>query len=373
MEGLDKERPLSLYIHVPFCLRKCDYCAFYSLPSDAVDADAMDRYLDIILGEISALNREWGKPYHTVFIGGGNPGMLGFSRLKCILSLAQENGRADETTIEINPESLSDGIQELDGLLTRVSVGIQSLDDRTLRTLGRSCGREASLRALSLLSKLPFSFNADIITAVPGQSIAGTLQDIEEICAYGPDHISFYCLTFEEGTPLSRRSAPLSGEEEAGFLSAGWARLRSLGYRHYEISNFAREGKECLHNRVYWELGQYVGFGPGAESSIGYPLAVSMRDSETLEAFLARPEMSVTFLSEDETKEELLLTALRTVYGIDKEEYRRRFSEDFTDRYGAFISRLDRSWYADSGERFALTEEGFMFLDRIILELAMAI
>ena len=373
IEGLDQERPLSLYIHVPFCASKCSYCAFYSLPLSSAGNDAVERYTDFIKAEISALSREWKKPYHTVFIGGGNPGILGYRRLKEMLSIACENGKPEEVTIEINPENVNDEIMMLDGLLTRVSVGIQSLDEKTLRTLGRNASAEAARKALSVLSGLPFDFNADIITAVPGQSIGSSLHDIEEIASYGPGHISLYCLTFEEGTPLARQLVPLDGDEEADFLTSCWKLLGELGYRHYEISNFAKPGKECLHNKVYWNLGQYIGFGPGAESSVGYRKAVSMRDSDTLDGFLRRPEQTVSFLSEDETEEEYLLVSLRTASGIQKREYGERFSHSFDQRYGAFIDKLEKDWYMNDDDHFSLTEAGFLFLDRIILELAMAI
>ena len=373
IEGLDQERPLSLYIHVPFCASKCSYCAFYSLPLSSAGNDAVERYTDFIKAEISALSREWKKPYHTVFIGGGNPGILGYRRLKEMLFIACENGKPEEVTIEINPENVSDEIMMLDGLLTRVSVGIQSLDEKTLRTLGRNASAESARKALSVLSGLPFDFNADIITAVPGQSIGSSLHDIEEIASYGPAHISLYCLTFEEGTPLARQLVPLDGDEEADFLTSCWKLLGELGYRHYEISNFAKPGKECLHNKVYWNLGQYIGFGPGAESSVGYRKAVSMRDSDTLDGFLRRPEQTVSFLSEDETEEEYLLVSLRTASGIQKREYGERFSHSFDQRYGAFIDKLEKDWYMNDVEHFSLTEAGFLFLDRIILELAMAI
>ena len=264
-------------------------------------------------------------------------------------------------------------IMMLDGLLTRVSVGIQSLDEKTLRTLGRNASAESARKALSVLSGLPFDFNADIITAVPGQSIGSSLHDIEEIASYGPGHISLYCLTFEEGTPLARQLVPLDGDEEADFLTSCWKLLGELGYRHYEISNFAKPGKECLHNKVYWNLGQYIGFGPGAESSVGYRKAVSMRDSDTLDGFLRRPEQTVSFLSEDETEEEYLLVSLRTASGIQKREYGERFSHSFDQRYGAFIDKLEKNWYVNDDDHFSLTEAGFLFLDRIILELAMAI
>ena len=132
-------------------------------------------------------------------------------------------------------------------------------------------------------------------------------------------------------------------------------------------------GKECLHNKVYWSLGQYIGFGPGAESSIGYSEAVSMREPETIEEYIRKPELTCFNLTREETEEEVLLTSLRTIYGIDKGEYSKRFGKDFDALYSERISALDPDCYIDSPDRFSLTEEGFLKLDRIILEMAMAL
>ena len=373
MKGLDPSRPLSLYIHVPFCRSKCDYCAFYSVPSSSYDANTINRYMRIILSEIDALNREWNAPYRTIFIGGGNPGMLGYGRISEILAKAEENGMPEEVSIEINPEDVTDDIYTLRPLLTRVSVGIQSMNERTLRRLGRNASVSDNERALSILSRSPFRWNADIITAVPGESVEECLSDIRTVASYGPGHISFYCLSFEEGTPLIARECPIGEEEEARFLEEGWNELRALGYEHYEISNFARNGEHCLHNEVYWDLGQYVGFGPGAEGSIGYSKAVSMRDAEPLSRFLSDPELSCTPLSGTETEEEYLLVALRTSRGICKESYRERFGKDFDAVYGSLIEAMDETAYLDTPSSFSLTEKGFLTLDWVILHLSMGI
>ena len=328
MEGLDKSRDLSLYIHVPFCARKCDYCAFYSIPVSG-DDERIEKYMSFILAELDALSREWGRAYKTIFIGGGNPGMLGYERLGRILREACRNGFAEECTIEINPENVSDDIISLSPYLTRVSVGIQSMDSAVLKMLGRNADIASNEKALSILSASPFDFNADIMTAVPGFAPEATLRDIEKIASYSPDHISLYCLAFEEGTPLAARAVPIGDEGERNALLASWSFLADLGYRHYEVSNFARDGKECMHNKVYWDLGQYIGFGPGAESSIGYGMALSMREPESLDGYLSKPELTCYPLSAEETEEEVLLTSLRTVYGIDKKEYSIRFGKDF--------------------------------------------
>ena len=138
MKGLDYTKPLSLYIHVPFCTRKCDYCAFYSVPLASADRSWMEKFVSLVIAEIEALNKDFGKPYRTVFIGGGNPGVIGYGNIRRIIEKTQENGRSEEVTIEINPENVSKEIYSLFPLLTRVSVGIQSMDDDVLLHLGRN-------------------------------------------------------------------------------------------------------------------------------------------------------------------------------------------------------------------------------------------
>lgn len=373
IKQFDSTKPLSLYIHVPFCSRKCDYCAFYSLGADCYSRDDIDAYTDLIIKEIKALNEDYGKPYHTIFIGGGNPGILGYDRIRRILEAAECMGMPEECTIEINPENVSSEICSLHPYVSRVSVGVQSLNDDVLRTLGRNASKDNALRALSILRDSPFDFNADIITAVPGESIGDSIRDIEQVASFSPDHISLYCLTFEEGTRLIERLEPIGDDSEAMFLEECWKRLRELGYEHYEVSNFARPGKRCKHNMVYWNLGQYIGFGPGAESSVGYTEAVSMADSYPLSAFLKGPEMRCEILTKDETEEEYLLTKLRTIDGIEFGEYRKRFGCSFAERYSEGIKGLDRGCYEMTGESFHVTEKGMMILNSVILSLSLCI
>lgn len=369
MEGLDCTRPLSLYIHVPFCHTKCGYCAFYSVPEHLRCDDDVGRYTERTIASIERLTAEYDKPFHTVFIGGGNPGTIGRERLESILRAALAHGRPEECTSEINPEDLSESFLSIDAI-DRISVGIQSMDDDVLKTLGRNASAEDNRRALSMLSGSGRRFNADIITAVPGERVSTTISDIETIAGYGAGHISYYCLTFEEGTPLASRLEPVSEDLEIEFLKRGWERLDELGYRHYEVSNFAKAGEECLHNKVYWELGQYIGIGPGAESSIGWSRAVSLREPEDLRSYNEGLNGTGVRLTSDETEEEFLMTALRTSQGIDKRIYLERFGYDFDSRYGEAISSLDAALYRNNCQSFSLTEDGFMLLDTVILTLA---
>lgn len=374
---LDIDRPVSLYIHIPFCTTKCGYCAFYSLPEKAVCADEKDKFFHTLIKQIDSLVDYLGKPFYTVFIGGGNPAMLGIDRLRDILEHAMKAGKSQECTIEINPEHVDDKLELLLPYITRISCGIQSFSDKALSVLGRNATEEINTRALEFLSGLQkkhnIQFNGDLITCIPGYNLEGTLADIEKLVSYKPDHISLYALTFEEGTRLVSEQLPLENGEEEAILKSCWSRLETLGYEQYEVSNFARDGHYCLHNKVYWSLGQYIGLGPSAESSAGYSDIVSSRQAETLDGYLKDPSFRSIALTRDEGEEEFLLSSLRTKTGIDKSEFSRRFGHDFDQRFAPFIKRLEPSHYRNMSSSFSITPQGFMVLDSIILELAMAI
>ncbi len=299
--------------------------------------------------------------------------MLGYDRICRLLETAEEFGRPAEVTVEINPENIDSSVSDLSGYATRISVGIQSLNANTLSLLGRNAERDASLKALSILSSSGFDFNADIITAVPGESINEALDDIRAVSQFGPGHISYYCLSFEENAPITRRLAPLEDSEESLFLRKGWALLEKLGYEHYEISAFAKPGKRSIHNQVYWDLGQYIGIGATAESSFGYERLISARDNESAEDFIINPGLVCSPLSDEEYEEEYIMLRLRVREGIVKKTYKNRFGYDFDERFKSCIQKLDNEWIVNDSEHFALTEEGFLFLDYIILALVMAI
>ena len=377
MDYLDNTKPVSLYIHIPFCTTKCGYCAFYSLEEKAVREGEKERFLNVLMRQLDALVEDLKRPFHTIFIGGGNPGIIGYDNLYRILKLASRYGKAKDCTTEINPETLNENIAPLFEYLTRISVGIQSMKDESLITLGRNAKKETNIKALNLLSKFKneygISFNADIMTNIPGENIQDALNDIDEVASFNPDHISLYSLTFEEGTRLIESCVPMDEEEQRKMLISCWDKLESLGYHQYEISNFARKGKECLHNKVYWALGQYIGLGPTAESSVGYRTIISSREPDSLSDYLVNPSFESVKLKGYEAEEEYLLTTLRTGTGIDKKEYFSRFCEDFDEKYGTFIQKLDKNLYEDTDQRFCLTREGFLLLDNVILSLAMAI
>lgn len=370
IDSYSPDKPLSLYIHVPFCRSRCDYCAFYST---LFDEDNREGYYRILEGELESVVEDVRRPFHTVYFGGGNPVLLGTSRILSLIRIAERYGKSAETTVEINPEDVSPEIGKLYPSVTRISTGIQSMSDKTLTFLNRRTRVKDNIKAMEYLSSSPFIWNADIMTAVPGTDVADTLYDIDRVISYRPHHISFYCLTFEEGTPLIKRCAPLGDEMERDYLVLGWNKLRKSGYRHYEISAFSLPGSECLHNSVYWTLGQYIGLGPQAESFLGYTTGTTMRNRESIEDFICNPGFDCEPLTKEETEESYLLTALRTDNGIKKDYYRERFKLSFDDLYSDRITTLDPKWYINTDEAFSLTEKGMLMLNTVILTLSMAI
>lgn len=362
--------PISLYIHVPFCHSRCDYCGFYST---IYNKENCDRYFSLLKRELIEVVEDLKRSFETIYFGGGNPIFLGIDRIKELILIASKYGKSKEVTIEINPEDVTKDIVDLFPSVNRISTGIQSMKDSTLSLLNRKTRVDDNYKALDILSSSPFIWNCDLITAVPGTNPSDTLKDIEIVTTFKPHHLSLYCLTFEENTPLIRRLSPLSSDKEALFLLSGWQKLRENGYRHYEVSSFCREGYECKHNMVYWTLGQYIGLGPSSEGFLGYTEGVSMRNEENLEDFLNKRDFNCEILNRIETEESYLITILRTIYGVNKMEYKKRFKEDFDIKYGERISLLERKWFINNETSFSLTEEGMMMLDTVILTLSFAI
>ena len=326
LQSFDIGKGLSLYIHVPFCIKKCAYCAFYS--RSCCSDELMDAYLRRLLREIGLVNELMaGKPFETAFIGGGNPGCLGAGRLSEIAEAVCRNGRPAEFSAEMNPESLDESFFPLfDKYLTRLSMGVQSLDETALSFLGRNADLKSTRRGLELSQKLRketgCNLSYDLITCLgPWHD---ELEDVGKLVGnYPSDHLSVYALTLEEGTPLYKRRPHLPSEDEQyEILDRVWNYLSSQGYEHYEVSNFAKDGKRCAHNCRYWAYEQYLGLGPAAAST-----AFSEDGSAHRFCFGSDVDSYVSgepltgFETEDldsrEAVEELILMGLRYKGGLD--------------------------------------------------------
>ncbi len=262
----------SLYVHLPFCAAKCHYCDFFSVPDEGQDVDGM---VATILAE--ARSRAPRHP-RTVFLGGGTPSLLSAAQLQTLLDgLDEVTGFRDsavEVSAECNPESLDEDKARalLDLGVPRLSIGFQSLNDETLALFGRVHSAADSFRAFEAARRAGVkNLNVDVIYAAPGQTETTWTDDLRQILEIGPNHVSAYNLTFEEDTRFQRwlkegrvRKAP--DELELALFEITRSSLREAGFAAYEISNYAADGLECLHNRLYWSNGDYVGLGPGAVS-----------------------------------------------------------------------------------------------------------
>lgn len=325
-ESFDINKGLSLYIHVPFCISKCSYCAFYS--RSGCSDSLMDAYLERLLEELNRVNGFMeGRKFDTAFIGGGNPGCLGPRRLERIAQAVCKSGRPSEFSVEMNPESLDESFFPLfSDCFTRLSMGVQSLDEKALGFLGRNADLLNTRKGLGLSQKLREQtgcvLSYDLITCLgPWHD---EMKDVRELTdCYPSDHLSVYALTLEEGTPLfERRPALPSEDEQYDILSRIWDYLKNIGFEHYEVSNFARPGKRCVHNCRYWAYGQYLGLGPGAAST-------AFSEDGSVHRYLFTPDVGSYVSSEAfsgyetedlnrrESVEELVLMGLRYKDGLD--------------------------------------------------------
>ena len=379
---------LSLYVHIPFCNSCCSYCAFYSEPR-ASWQNYKDAYVDRLEREILLSADKLRKPFETIFFGGGNPGCLSFEQLERLLKASQRYGKSKECTIEMNPESFSPGFFPLfaQKLVSRLSMGIQSMDDSSLKTLGRNASRADNLQGIAYAKEVHNLYGTDLsfdlMTCIPGQTVEQALKDIDDLVSLAhPGHISVYCLTIEEGTELARKVdshlvSLLTEDNQETMLSACWLHLKELGYRHYEISNFAKNDKRCLHNLRYWDLASYLGLGSSAASTLVEEThAKSLTQEQDLATF-SREKPFSGYVTENLTKveylEEYLLMALRTDQGIDKTLFLARFGNDFDKLFQKTLKTFEPAWYQDTLHTFSLSEQGMMFLDDIVLRLAMVI
>lgn len=379
-EQAKAESPLGLYVHVPFCASTCDFCAFYQQEPTAAD---VARYLDGIARE-AALVR-WPAQVATVFWGGGTPGLLAPRHLEQLAGTlrARLGGAPEEWTIELAPASVTDA--RLAALraagVTRVSLGVQSFRPALLDALGRKHTREQVFRAYERIRAAGFpSVNLDLMFALPGQSAAEWEQDVREAVALAPDHLSTYCLTFEEDTrlwvKLAQGRVKLDPEHEAALYEATWAQLGAAGYAQYEVSNFARPGHACRHNLNTWRMHAWVGLGPSAASQHDGWRGGNIADLDRWLERLARAERMTedrVALTPELLAEDALIFGLRMNAGVELAPWRRRAPQAPWAEVEAMLDRLAESGLLlRSGDAVRLTDRGRLVADAVGAEIMTA-
>ncbi len=273
--GLAAPPPLALYIHLPWCVRKCPYCDFNSHAAQQIPEAA---YIDALLADLErALPEIWGRSVHSVFFGGGTPSLFspdGIDRILATVRALTPLVPGAEITLEANPGTAEAakfrGFREAG--VTRLSLGIQSFDPSHLRALGRIHDDAEARRAAELAAAHFDTFNLDLMYALPGQTLAEALADVDSALAFAPPHLSAYHLTLEPNTPFGHTApANLPDDDLAADMQAAIeGRLAGAGMEHYETSAFARPGHACRHNLNYWQFGDYLGIGAGAHSKLSF-------------------------------------------------------------------------------------------------------
>lgn len=385
VEALPAEgRVEALYVHVPFCLHKCEYCDFYSLAGASLAA--MTAYVDAVLLE-AGLWREQLEDgefdIRTVFIGGGTPTLLPVSLMRRLLTglrRAIPMDGVDEWTVEANPATVDADCCRmlLDEGVTRLSVGVQSLDDGELRMLGRTHTATDARRTVETAMAEGFGrVSVDLIYGIPGQTQTAWRRNLERVVGMGLTHVSCYGLTYEEGTPLEKRRrgggvASISEAEDLELFRLTGAVLEQAGLKRYEVSNYAVIGEECRHNLTYWRGGDYIGIGPAAASHLAGCRWKTPRNVESWQ----NAAVGQTLFAEDferltggQRAAELAMLMLRTTEGLRYCVFARRLGQDARKLFAIQLQRLAKEGIIQLNPYgAALTDRGLEIADTASLE-----
>jgi oxygen-independent coproporphyrinogen-3 oxidase len=372
--------PLSVYVHLPWCLKKCPYCDFNSHEWRGDDlADAENRYINALMADLDAsLPLIWGRSVQTVFIGGGTPSLFSPQGIERLLAEMRARLRlvADaEITLEANP-----GTFEKDRFkafrqagVTRLSIGVQSFDDRFLKPLGRVHDAEQALAAVSEAARCFETFNIDLMYALPGQNMQDLARDLEQALSFSPPHLSVYHLTIEPNTVYAKFPPQGLPDEDLAYemLDLITERTGQAGLGRYEVSAYARAGHRCEHNLNYWQFGDYLGLGAGAHGKLSFAhrimRTVRWREPQRyMEGALGGQALSQA----DEVRRadlpfEFMLNALRLRDGFDLSMYTERTGLPISSVQQALIQAEQKGLVQIIGKQLRPTELGFDFLSEL--------
>lgn len=381
-----KKRNLELYLHIPFCVRKCNYCDFFSAsgtPKEQAD------YVSAMIQEIQSYQELSGEyEVQTIFLGGGTPSLLTPEQIEKIFTtiyhIFSVNENA-EITMEMNPGTVD--IEKLHAMkaagVNRLSIGLQSAQNEELKMLGRIHTFEEFLETWRLTEQAGFkNRNIDLMSALPGQTMESYEDTLSKVLALEPEHISAYSLILEEGTvfydwyekgKLDRGAWKLSSEEEEyamGELTI--QRLAEAGMHRYEISNYAKPGKECRHNLGYWDRVEYLGIGAGSSSLIKGERFDHIRDRKAYIEKIRNGELILIdreILSVESQMEEFMYLGLRKIEGVSRTDFQNYFGKNVDDVYGEILDKLEEEQLLEfSGDRIRLTHRGMDVSNCVLAE-----
>ena len=385
-------RDLGVYLHVPFCERVCPYCDFAVEAAGALDPGLARDYVGLLLRELELVREDEGdalvgRRLASVYLGGGTPSLLPAGEVERLLDglVAAFGSLPEEVTLEANPGPLE--TPRLEGFrsagVTRLSLGVQSLDDRTLKSLGRAQNGAQARRGLEAALACGFaSFSADLIHGVPGQTPESLFADLDALLELGVPHVSTYALTVEPDTPFggAQRAGRLGlpHEDVAHAMAQGLrARLAAAGLQQYEISSFARPGQRSRHNQRYWRRLDVLGLGSSAAGLLGPVRSRNLRSRSDWAAEIGagrRPLAERERLTPRAQRQETLSLGLRRLEGVPRADYWRAFASRPEDDFPAEMAELRRlGLVADRAGRLCLSERGILFADEVFLRFVDAV
>jgi oxygen-independent coproporphyrinogen III oxidase len=370
----------SLYIHVPFCLKKCGYCDFYSLP---IDEELVQAYIKGLQQEIKLYSQSHQFVFKTVYLGGGTPSLLSPQQIELILTTLSKYFKIQdkfEFTLEVNPETVDkDKLQDFYRLgVNRLSIGVQSFHDDELKFLGRIHNAGKAIFCIELSQEIGFNnISIDLIYAIPNQTIIKWQENLSLAIRLNPQHISMYGLTFEADTALEKRlrrgtfrRQPEEIERQM-YLDAV-SILAAHGFHQYEISNFAKEGLYSRHNQSYWDDSSYLGLGPSAHSFRDRHRHWNVRSVQSYIELLNDAKLPIENqeqLTQEQQILEFIMLSLRKKSGLDFQLFQQKFKFDFQERYKHQLDKLNfysgsRLFQVDENSLW-LSTEGFLLYDTI--------
>ena len=376
MKNRKENSPMEIYIHIPFCIRKCDYCDFLSGPSGPEEqAD----YVQALLREIQAVEEGEGRSVSSIFIGGGTPSVLDERLLGDILREIRNRFKMEEDaeiTIEANPGTANIGnLQAYREMgINRLSIGLQSPEDRELKILGRIHNYGQFLETYQEARTVGFdNINIDLMSAIPDQTYEGWVKNLRTVAELEPEHISAYSLIVEEGTPFAARKLNLPDEDtEYNMYEATAQILKEYGFEQYEISNYSRKGRECRHNVGYWTRQDYLGFGLGASSLYGKERFANTADMKKYLENSKNPEKireKEPSLTREDEMAEFMFLGLRMTKGISKADFQRCFGCTIESVYGEVLEKYESmELLLEKDGRIFLSREGIHVSNSIMAE-----
>jgi oxygen-independent coproporphyrinogen-3 oxidase len=369
-----------LYLHIPFCQRKCPYCDFFSVP---VTNSQLEEYPELIIQHLGwSANQGWTGQFDSIYFGGGTPSLLSPSSIGKILAAVDQKfvlAKNAEITLEANPGTVTQ--QSLAGYrstgVNRLSLGLQTCDDRQLRNLGRLHDRKDGLESVKSARQAGFdNISLDLMFALPGQSRNDLEKDLQVYLDLAPEHFSCYGLAAEPGTPLhaSVASGALTLPDEDQYADSFMLlhdRLNAAGYTHYEIANYASDGFDCQHNLGYWQRHPYLGIGAGAHTFLGdgwgsrWEVAADLPDYRQALQTGQEPMTCLETFDRESALRETIYLALRTRCGIADADLRQRFGCTLADRFPEAIKACGQ-WLEKDAGRWSLTPSGWLLFDYLI-------